>query len=41
MIADWLVSWVATVAVVYAILLAAYLAGCLVVERLNRRIASR
>jgi lathosterol oxidase len=39
MIADRLVSWVATVAVVYAILLAAYLAGCLVVERLNRRIA--
>ncbi|HEX5455093.1 MAG TPA: sterol desaturase family protein [Stellaceae bacterium] len=35
--AERLISWAATVAVVYAVLLATYLAACLVVERLNRR----
>src|SRR5437763_15926964 len=34
-----LISWAATVAVVYAILLATYVATCLVVTQLNRRIA--
>ena len=39
MIAERLVSWGGTVVAVYAILLASYVASCLVVERLNRRIA--
>jgi sterol desaturase/sphingolipid hydroxylase (fatty acid hydroxylase superfamily) len=33
------ISWAGTVAAIYAILLATYLATCLVVTRLNRRIA--
>ena len=33
------ISWAATVATVYALLLATYLASCIVVERLNRRLA--
>src|SRR5947209_16425513 len=37
---EMLLSWAATVAVVYAILLATYVASCLVVSRLNRRIAT-
>src|SRR5205823_4234578 len=38
MIAARLMSWVGTVAIVYAILLLTYAAGCLIVLRLNRRI---
>src|SRR5437763_11349461 len=34
-----LISWAATVAAVYAILLATYVATCIVVTQLNRRIA--
>ncbi len=37
--AERLISWVGTVAAVYAILLATYLATCLIVDRLNRRVA--
>ena len=37
--AEQLISWGATIAVVYAILLATYVATCLVVTQLNRRIA--
>src|SRR5438552_1377654 len=40
MIAERVISWAGTVAAVYAILLATYLATCLVVGRLNRRIAA-
>jgi hypothetical protein len=40
MIAERLISWAETIAVVYAILLASYVASCLVVGRLNRRIAA-
>jgi len=40
MMAEQAISWAAAVAATYAILLAAYLAGCLVVSRLNRRIAA-
>jgi lathosterol oxidase len=40
MIAEKLISWGETVAVVYAILLATYLASCLVVSRLNLGIAA-
>jgi sterol desaturase/sphingolipid hydroxylase (fatty acid hydroxylase superfamily) len=39
MLGDGLISWAATVAAVYAILLAAYLASCLAVTALNRRVA--
>src|SRR5215208_1253516 len=35
-----LISWAVTVAAVYAILLATYVAGCLAVGRLNRRLAA-
>ena len=35
-----LISWAATVAAVYALLLATYAASCLVVGRLNRRLAA-
>src|SRR5690349_15246207 len=38
--AERLLSWAGTVAAVYAMLLATYLASCLVVGRLNRRIAA-
>src|ERR1051325_8214148 len=34
------ISWIATVAAVYAILVATYVATCFVVARLNRQIAS-
>src|SRR2546423_4289901 len=37
--AEQLISWAATIAVVYAILLATYVATCLVITQLNRRIA--
>src|SRR3981189_3123127 len=37
--AEQLLSWAATIAVVYAILLATYVATCLVITQLNRRIA--
>src|SRR3977135_1546198 len=37
--AERLISWGATVAVVYAILLATYVTTCVVVTQLNRRIA--
>src|SRR5712691_3898510 len=37
--AERVMSWAGTVATVYAILLATYLASCLVVMRLNRRLA--
>ena len=40
MIAQCLASWVATVAAVYAILLATYLVSCLVVTRLNHPLAA-
>ena len=40
MIAERLISWAGTVATVYAMLLATYVASCLVVGRLNRRIAA-
>src|SRR5439155_13683453 len=40
MIAGRLISWAETIAVVYAILLPSYVASCLVVGRLNRRIAA-
>ena len=40
MIGARLISWVETVAAIYAILLATYVASCLVVGRLNRRIAA-
>jgi Delta7-sterol 5-desaturase len=40
MIVERLISWVWTVAAVYAILLVTYVASCLVVGRLNRRIAT-
>src|SRR5438876_10528263 len=40
MIAERLISWAETIAVVYAILLPSYVASCLVVSRLNRRIAA-
>ena len=40
MIAEKLISWAGTVAAIYAILVATYLASCLVVGRLNRRIAA-
>jgi lathosterol oxidase len=39
MTAARLISWAETVVAVYAILLATYLASCVVVERLNRRLA--
>ena len=35
-----LISWATTVAAVYALLLATYAASCLVVDRLNRRLAA-
>src|SRR5216684_171608 len=38
--AEQAISWAATVAAVYAILLVTYLASCFVVSRLNRRIAA-
>src|SRR5688500_507756 len=38
--AERLISWALTVAAVYAILAATYLLSCLVVGRLNRRIAA-
>src|SRR5438046_7250225 len=37
--AEQLISWAATIAVVYVILLATYVATCLVITQLNRRIA--
>jgi sterol desaturase/sphingolipid hydroxylase (fatty acid hydroxylase superfamily) len=40
MMAEQAESWVGAVAATYAILLAAYIAGCLVVSRLSRRIAA-
>ena len=40
MIAERLISWAETIAVVYAILLPSYVASCLVVNRLSRRIAA-
>lgn len=40
MIAERLISWAATVAAVYALLLTAFVATCLVVEALNRRLAA-
>jgi sterol desaturase/sphingolipid hydroxylase (fatty acid hydroxylase superfamily) len=38
--AEHLASWAATAAAVYALLLAAYVAGCLIVERLSRPLAA-
>src|SRR5579864_1668775 len=38
--ADHLISWAGTVAAIYAILLLTYLASCMVVTRLNRRVAA-
>jgi lathosterol oxidase len=38
--ADQAISWVGAVAATYAVLVVAYVAGCLVVGRLNRRIAA-
>src|ERR1700693_5236421 len=38
--AELAISWAGTVAAIYAILLITYLASCLVVDRLNRRIAA-
>ena len=40
MIAERAISWIVTVAAVYAILVATYAISCLVVLRLNRRIAT-
>jgi Delta7-sterol 5-desaturase len=40
MMAERLISWAEAVTATYAILLAAYVASCLVVGRLNRRIAA-
>jgi lathosterol oxidase len=40
MIVERLISWVGTIAVVYAILLASYVASCVVVSWLNRGIAA-
>src|SRR5437763_2402246 len=40
MIAQKVMSWVEIVAAVYAILLASYLASCIVVNGLNRRLAA-
>ena len=40
MLFERLISWAETVVAVYAILVATYLATCLVVIRLNRRVAA-
>src|SRR5947199_9442705 len=37
---DWTISWIATIAAVYTILVATYGATCFAVARLNRQIAA-